>query len=358
MNPSAILSALCVVVLTIATSCDTSDDPSRDEARGRLDLEGRVLAFGFLPQVVGPGAGTEGSDDLKLYDLASGKQTTLHIPANSEVLDAFWAEDGQRAFTFVRSALGGVGFQLYEVAPGEKARPVGRALQGEPGSWSVNGTNVLVGECTDNSRLSVLNLNGPEVWEEVAPGCRGAFTPDGSEITYRADRHHLESVPIAGGPSQPFADLRFVDDPERGRIEVFEVVDLDWHGPHLIVTISAEGRYNFAVGNPRDGFSYVPMEDVPSDLGVAGQPGTDLLVLSQRHGTPRVDGLIRMYDPETKKFTVAAAGAGGYFEPTWSPSGDVMLASAESGNWIFTDPSGEWLDVRKVPGLLATDWAE
>lgn len=342
-------SALCALV-AVAASC-SGDEPAPEGPDRAPSLSGRILATGF-----------SGGENLQIYDLETSRSTAVPMPEGVEVLDAFWGPDGATAYALATpvTSLGTpttVGrARLYEATPGDEARPVGRALDDLNGeAFSVSGSRVLASECNArDQRLLLLDLDGARRWERVAPGCAGALSADGSTILF-ARGPRLWETSVEGGDAQPVADLGTVregDEPVR----VEGIAGLRYAGSVVVALVEIDNRLWPAIGRPGNRFRLIRLEDYPSTVGVAPQPEGDLIALTQAFGNARTSSLIRMYDSSTRDIEVVGAGNGGYFEPAWAPSGDVMVASNMASNWVFLDRSGEWLDVRTVTGLIARDW--
>jgi hypothetical protein len=336
----------------MAVSC-TGDDPPGDEPDGTGGLSGRILATGF-----------SGGNNLQVYDLDTSRTTELPIPSGGDVMTAFWGPDGTTAYALV-STLSSLGTptvaeysRLYETTAGGDARPVGRRLVEADGeALSVSLSKVLASECGGGKRrLLVLDLQGPRRWTEVAPGCTGALSPDGANVLY-ARRSRLWERPIEGGRAEDVAALDTVVD-HGETVETEGVVGLRYAGSAIVATVVVDDRFHPAIGGPGAPFRLVRLEDYPSFIGVAPQPGGSLIGMTQAFGNTRTSALIRVYDTDTRRFEVVGVGGGGYFEPAWAPSGEVMVASNAAGNWVFIDESGDWVDVRKVTGLIARDWSE
>jgi hypothetical protein len=345
------LAALCAFV-TVAASCSGDDTPADGPERTH-DLGGRILATGF-----------SGGENVQIYDLETGRTTELPMPRGVEVLNAFWGPDGDTAYALATpvtslgtpTAVGRV--QLYEATPGGETRPVGRALDDTNGeALSVSGSRVLASECNArDQRLLLLELDGARRWKEVAPGCAGALSPDGSTILF-ARGLRLWEASVDGGDAEAVADLRRVkEDDELLRVE--SIAGVSYATSAIVAFVEVDGRLWPAIGTSGEPFRLIRLEDYPATLGVAPQPDGDLIALTQAFGNARTSSLIRMYDSSSRDLEVVGAGNGGYFEPAWAPSGDVMVASNLASSWVFLDESGEWLDVRTVTGLVARDWVD
>jgi hypothetical protein len=333
-------------------SC-SGDDPSAEGPRRIPGLSGRILAIGF-----------SGGENVQVYDLDTGESAELPMPGGIQVLEAFWGPDGTTAYALASgvSSLGTptqtLRARLYEARPGAEARPVGRGLEDTNGeTFSVSGSRVLASECNAiDQRLLVLELDGARRWERVASGCVGALSSDGSAVLY-ARGHRLVEKPLEGGAPEPVADLRtVVEDDEPVRVE--GIAGVRYANSALVAFVEVDNRVWPAIGKPGGSFRLVRLEDYPATPGVAPQPGGDLIALTQAFGNARTSSLIRMYDSSTDDLAVVGAGNGGYFEPAWAPSGEMMVASNIASTWVFLDSSGEWVDVRKVTGLVARDWVE
>jgi hypothetical protein len=342
--------ALCVLIV-VAASC-SGDEPADDGSREPEALRGRILATGF-----------SGGENVQMYDPSTSRTTELPMPQGVEVVDAFWGPDGHTAyalatsFTSLGTPTAAGRARLYEAVPGADARPVGRRLLSEGEELSVSGSKVLVSECDGpESSLLLLDLEGARRWREVAPGCSGALSADGATVLFTRGKR-LWKKPIEGGPAEEVAALDTVgEDGETIRTE--GIAGLRYAGSAIVATVVIDGRYHPAVGRPGERFRLIRMQDYPSFIGVAPQPGGSLIGMTQAFGNSRTSALIRMYDVDSRRLEVVGAGGGGYFEPAWAPSGDVMVASNLAGNWVFIDETGDWVDVRKVTGLIAQDWSE
>jgi hypothetical protein len=316
-------------------------------------LTGRILA-----------TGVSGGANLQIYDLETSRTTELSIPSGADVTTAFWDSDGTTAYALV-STLSSLGTptvveytRLYETRAGGEARPVGRRLvEAEGEALSVAGSKVLASECGGKKRrLVLLDLEGARRWRVVAPGCTGALSADGGNVLYARGTRLLER-PIEGGRAEEVAALNTVvehGDP----VQTEGVFGLRYAGSAIVATVVVDDRFHPAVGSPGKRFRLVRMQDYPSFVGVAPQPGGSLIGMTQAFGNTRTSALIRLYDAASSRLEVVGAGGGGYFEPAWAPSGDVMVASNLAGNWVFIDETGDWVDVRKVTGLIAQDWSE
>jgi hypothetical protein len=336
----------------MAASCSGDERPAGgpDETPG---LTGRILATGF-----------SGGANLQVYDLDTSRTTELPIPSGVDVTTAFWGSDGATAYALV-STLSSLGTptvveysRLYETTVGGEARPVGRRLvEAEVEALSVAGSKVLASECgRKERRLLLLDLEGARRWKEVAPGCTGALSPDRASVLFARGTRLLER-PVEGGRAEEVAAVDTVVD-HGEPVETEGVFGLRYAGSAIVATVVVDGRFHPAIGGPGERFRLVRMQDYPSFVGVAPQPGGSLIGMTQAFGNTRTSALIRLYDADSSRLEVVGAGGGGYFEPAWAPSGEVMVASNAAGNWVFIDESGDWVDVRKVTGLIARDWSE
>ena len=342
--------ALCALLL-IAASC-SGEEPSAEGPGRAPGLSGKILAIGF-----------SGGENVQVYDLGTGETAALPMPTDVEVIDAFWGPDGAAYVLAAPATSLGTPTavsraRLYQATPDGVARPVGGPLVDTvEAAFSDSGSLVLASECNPaDQHLLVLDLKGARRWEEVAPGCVGALSPDGSTVVYARGRRLVEK-PLEGGDPEPIADLSTViEDGEPVRAE--GIAGVRYADSRLVAIVEIDNRIWPAIGAPGERFRLIRLEDYPATPGVAPQPGGDLIALTQAFGNARTSSLIRMYDSSTDDLEVVGAGNGGYFEPAWAPSGDVMVASNLASTWVFLDSSGEWIDVRKVTGLVARDWVE
>jgi hypothetical protein len=326
---------------------------SRTGARPTADprLEGSLLAVDVR------GA-------LKSLDLPSGTPRQIELPESaSQLIDAFWAEDGSTLYAFLRSETGGA--QLYDVSEGQPLEAVGPELQ-SAGLISRGPGRLLASECgefgppgSNEGANLVLDLAAPTAWRRLPAGCPSTLSPDGREIAYSPDGRSIWRAAVDGS-GRPVEVLKLEElegVPAGGPLAGRFLSGLDWGRGGLGFVVGNEQKLWIAVADPDGEHFALPLANNRGGFGagVAWQPEGDLLAVQSLGDFRSRDGVLRVLEPATRQMQVVGVSQD-FYGLLWSPRGDVMVVNSR-GNFIFIDLDGVWLGRVVAGDTLPTDWS-
>jgi hypothetical protein len=336
---------LLAVTLTVA-AC-TGEGSGQDSRRGvepALELTGRILATGGFRD-----------PHVYIHDLAADTTERILLPGgDGNVLGAFWSESGDAAYVLVDSD--GTG-RFLEIAPGGEVRPLGETVL-DATTADYAGSQLLTTACGGKKRsVLVMDVAGGN-WKKVAPGCSGALSPDGQEVVYSPDGRELWMVPSSGGAERKLADVSEtlgLEPREAGRARVHEI---EWGEGGVALEVVLEDHTIPALLG-EDGKLVPAPEDPGADqLDLEWQPGGgELAIATFSSAFTDAEAIIRMFGADTGDGKVVAVDPSRFFNMTWSPDGDFLVATTSRGRWVFIDGEGNWLMNEHIIPASTLDWA-
>jgi Tol biopolymer transport system component len=345
------VSVLASLALFGAAAC-TEDEPAGAGRRGAGSppaLQGRILAAARFASR-GPGK------QIYVHDLASDTTKGLSLPGGT-VLDAFWSDSGDRAYVLI-DFLGRS--RLYRLDPATgRSKPLGPPVR-NASAPDLAGSHILTATCGRPRRaLLLMDTAGAGRWQEVAPGCVGALSPDGRALAYSPDGRTLWRVLEAGaGQAEKIAELADVaglepQEARRARVRSIEWGDGGialgvWLGERMVPVILTDGG-RLELG---------PADPVADRLDLEWRPGGDeLAVATYSSGFTSTEAVIRLFEADSSRSRVVAVNPSGFFEMTWSPEGQFLVATSSSERWVFLDAGGDWRASEHVVSADTYDWA-
>lgn len=338
-----------LVVMLVVAGCSTPEravGPQPDAPDPRLT--GSVLAM--REAAVGD------SGTLFAVQLPGGQATELQLPPEADlVVDAFWAETGERAHALVET---GRGLRLYEVSRSGPARRVGPALEGSADDGVMAaGERVLV-TCPGRRGAFVLDLDDPRRWRKVAPGCSAGLSPDGRKVVYSGDGRVVWQRPLEGDG----APRRVVSLAEIARSVGSPRLTLEgeiaWGAQGIALAARSGGRTVIAVVRPDGDIVTERVGGVSerSAYQLRWQPEGPLLgVGGSTGGYVDTVGVVRSLNPASGASRVLSMFTDPFVDVVWSPAGDVFVSGYDE--WTFVTPSGRWIDQLPSPRGFPLDWA-
>jgi len=290
-----------------------------------------------------------------IHDLASDTTERILLPdGEGNVLGAFWSESGDVAYVFVDSA--GTG-RFLEVAPGGEVRPMGERVPGAV-TADLAGSHLLTTTC-GRSRPSVLVMDvaGGD-WKKVAPGCSGALSPDGREVVYSPDERELWIVSSSGGAARKLADVSETPGLEPSEADRGRVREIEWGEGGIALEVLLDDHSIPALLGEDGKLVLAPGDPGADQLDLEWQPGGgELAIATFSSAFNDAEAIIRMFGADTGDGKVVAVDPSRFFNMTWSPDGDFLVATTSRGRWVFIDGEGNWLMNEHIIPASTLDWA-
>ena len=340
-----VLILLAVLVVPVACTAVAPED-SGPEAAPAPEFTGRMLLTGGFRDPA-----------MQIHDLAADTTERILLPGNPEVVDAFWSESGDSAYVLAENDETGI---FLEIGSDGRARRLGEALPGFANTGDLGGSLLLATVCRRNDpSILVMEFGGDQEWKKVASGCSGALSPDGQEVVYSPDGRALMRIAASGrGEARKIADLDDLTGVEPAEVPQARIETIDWDDGGIALEVSIADRL-LAVLVADDG-SLVASSGDPgaNELDLAWQPGGDrLAVATFSSAFNDAEAVIRMIDAD-QEGRVVAIDPSRFFNMTWSPDGDYLVATTSKGRWMFADAEGNWLKSEYVVPAGTLDWAQ
>ena len=337
---------LAVLLVPVACTGGESRGADPEEAPGPEFTGRMLLTAGFRDPA------------MRIHDLAANTTERILLPGNPEVVDAFWSESGDSAYVLVENDETGL---FLEIGPDGRVGRVGEALPGYASTGDLGGPLLLATVCRRNDpSILVMDVGGNQGWKKVAPGCSGALSPDGQEVVFSPDGRALMTIAASGrGEARKIADLDDLTGVEPSEVPQARVETIDWDEGGIALEVSIADRL-LAVLVADDG-SLVASSGDPgaNELDLAWQPGGDrLAVATFSSAFNDAEAVIRMIDAGQREGQVVAIDPSRFFNMTWSPDGDYLVATTSKGRWLFADAEGNWLKSEYVVPAGTLDWAQ
>jgi hypothetical protein len=337
---------LLAVMLVPAACSDGESQGSKRETEPALELTGLMLTTGGFRDPA-----------MQIHDFAADTTERVLLPGNPEVVDAFWSESGEAAYVLVEGT--DTGFFL-EILPGGKVRRLGGVLPGYASTGDLGGSLLLATVCRRNEpSVLVMDVGGPQQWKKVASGCRGALSPDGEEVVYSPDGHTLWTIASSGrGEARKIADLADLKGVEPDEVPRARIESIDWGDGGIALEVSIADRLLAVLVDEDSSVEAIAGDPGVNELDFTWQPGGDRLAMATFSSAFNdAEAVIRMIDAGRRDAQVVAIDPSRFFNMTWSPDGDYLVATTSKGRWLFADAAGNWLTSEHVIPAGAIDWA-
>lgn len=339
---------LLLAVLLVPVACTEGDGRvSEGEPEPAPEFTGRILATGGFRDPA-----------MRIHDLAADTTERVRLPGDPGVVDAYWSESGDSAYVVAEGDDSGI---VVEIGPDGVARRLGEALPGFASAADLRGSVLLATVCrrSDPSVL-VMDVEGAQKWRKVASGCSGALSPDGREVVYSPDGRSLWTTATSGrGETRKIADLEDLMGVEADEVPLARVEGIEWGDGGIAIEASIENRL-LAVLVGEDG-SLVAAAGDPgvNELELTWQPDGDrLAVVTFSSAFNDAEAVLRMFDADRSEGQVVAIDPSRFFNMTWSPEGDYLVATTSDGRWLFADDEGNWLKSENILAAGTLDWAQ
>lgn len=337
---------LLLAVMLVSVACNEgASRGSKRETEPALELTGRMLLTGGFRDPA-----------MQIHDLAADTTKRVRLPGDPEVIDAFWSESGDSAYVLAETDTG----LFLEIGPDGKARRFGDALPGFASTGDLGGSHLLATVCRRREpSVLVMDVGGPHKWNEVASGCSGSLSPDGQEVVYSPDGRALWTIAASGqGKARKIADLEDLTGVEPDEVPRARVESTDWGDGGIALEVSIADRLLAVLVDEDGGLEAIAGDPGANELDLAWQPGGDrLAVVTFSSAFNDAEAVIRMIDADRREGQVVAIDPSRFFNMTWSPDGDYLVATTSKGRWLFADAAGNWLLSEHVISAGTIDWA-
>lgn len=338
---------LPLAVMLLAAAC--SEGETQGSKRGTepaLELTGRMLTTGGFRDPA-----------MQIHDFAADTTERVVLPGNPDVVDAFWSESGDVAYVLAEGA--DTGYFL-GILPDGRVRRLGEALPGFANTGDLGGSYLLATLCQQKEpSVVVMDIGGTGKWNEVASGCGGALSPDGEEVVYSPDDRTLWTIAASGrGDARKIADLRDLTGVEPEEVPRARIESIDWGDGGIALEVSIEDRLLAVLVDEGGDPEAIAGDPGVNELDFTWQPGGDrLAVATFSSAFNDAEAVIRMIDADRREAQVVAIDPSRFFNMTWSPEGDYLVATTSKGRWLFADAAGNWLTSQHVITAGTIDWA-
>ena len=344
-HPARVLLLLTLLLVPVACT-EGESGGSEPETEAAPEFTGRILTTGgFRDPAMG------------IHDLAADTTERVRLPRDPEVIDAFWSESGDSAYVLAATNTG----LFLEIGPDGEARRLGEALPGYANTADLGGSLLLATVCRRNDpSVLVMDVEGPQTWRTVAPGCSGALSPDGQEVVYSPDGRALWTIAASGqGEARKIADLDDLTGVEPDEVRLARVETIDWGDGGIAVEVSVADR-SLAVLVGEDGSAEAIAGDPGvNELELTWQPGGDrLAVVTFSSAFNDAEAVLRIVDADRQEGQVVAIDPSRFFNMTWSPDGEYLVITTSDGRWLFADAEGNWLKSENILAAGTLDWVQ
>ena len=326
------LGATVAVLASVVSGCSRPAVGPHRGATDRFRPEGGLLALA-------PPNGQQ----LISVSLSSGRTRTLRLPPTIDYLGGVFPSSPGGALVVAPSHHGS---QLWRVAPGQAAAPLGTSVPGASG-FSVVGTTAVAWSCGRRPAVLATSLASPAGWRRVAAGCPATLSPDGREVAYLRDGV-LWSTELGDGATRRLLDLHRV-----GALQALHIGsnqffgDMSWGRGGIAATFGEFHHQALLVRSATGSVHVVPL--IGFSNGSAWQPGGRLLAYSDfATGGNSVD--LRLMDAATGAVTLVSASRN-YGQFAWSPDGRALIVARTAELAAFLDTDGRQLATRSIGGV-------
>ncbi len=339
---------LVLAVLLVPVACTEGESQvSEREAEPAPEFTGRILTTGGFRDPA-----------MQIHDLTEDTTERIRLPGDPEVVDAFWSEAGDSAYVLAEAASTGL---MLEIGADGRVRRFGEALPGYGTTADLGGSLLLATVCRRNDpSILVMDVEEPGDWRKVASGCSGALSPNGQEVVYSPDGRALWTIAASGqGRTRKIADLEDLSGVEPHEVSLARIESIDWGDGGIALEVSIGDRL-LAVLVGEDGSVGATAGDPGvNELDLTWQPGGDrLAVVTFSSAFNDAEAVLRMIDADRREGQVVAIDPSRFFNMTWSPEGDYLVATTSDGRWLFADAEGNWLKSEHILAAGTLDWAQ
>ena len=339
---------LLLAVLLVPLACTEGENqvPGR-EAEAVPEFTGRILTTGGFRDPA-----------MQIHDLGADTTERVRLPGDPGVVDGFWSESGESAYVLVEAE--GTGL-IIEIGLDGEARRLGEALPGFANTADLGGSLLLATVCRRNDpSILVMDVEGPQRWKKVASGCSGALSPDGQEVVYSPDGRTLWTIAASGrGRTRKIADLDDLTGVEPDEVRQARVESIDWGDGGIAIEASIADRLLAALVDEAGSVAVTAGDPGVNELDLTWQPGGErLAVVTFSSAFNDAEAVLRMVDADRLEGQVVAIDPSRFFNMTWSPEGDYLVATTSDGRWLFADDEGNWLKSENVITAGTLDWTQ